>query len=137
VWKSHLIRPLDYKKEMKATFGNDHDHDHYEVPASAEATLDRTAALWSQLYDGEAYVPDWLTPDLLAPFLTGAGNAQSAEERNSEPLPSTEGIEAPAWEEVRAGISVVNEELVMEDARWLLNLRRFLDVDKVRPCPLL
>lgn len=134
VWKSHLIRPLDYVKEMKATFGSGHDHDHYEVvPADfgAATALGRTAALWSQLYDGEPYVPDWLTPDLLAPFLAGGGDAQSAEERNSEPLPSTEGIEAPAWEEVRAGMRVVNEELVMEDAHWLPNLRRFLNVDKM------
>jgi hypothetical protein len=136
VWKSHLIRPLDYVKEMKATFGSGHDHDHYEVvPADfgAATALGRTAALWSQLYDGEPYVPDWLTPDLLAPFLAGGGDAQSAEERNSEPLPSTEGIKAPSWEEVRAGMKVVNQELVMEDAHWLPNLRRFLNVDKVRP----
>ncbi|ELR18415.1 Ras subfamily protein [Acanthamoeba castellanii str. Neff] len=134
VWKSHLIRPLDYVKEMKATFGSGHDHDHYEVvPADfgAATALGRTAALWSQLYDGEPYVPDWLTPDLLAPFLAGGGDAQSAEERNSEPLPSTEGIKAPSWEEVRAGMRVVDQELVMEDAHWLPNLRRFLNVDKM------
>jgi hypothetical protein len=123
---------------MKAIFGPSHTLSHSKLTSGRDcaASLRRTSALWSELYTGESYVPDWLTPDLLAPFLSASGarsSLMSNVHASHDAVFKEEATctDVPTWEAVRSGIVSVTKELVMEDANWMPYLKQFLNTDKV------
>jgi hypothetical protein len=115
---------------MEALFGKLVEHDECH---GKPAALLRTAALWDSLY-AEPYVPEWLTADLLAPFVDGPVDPLFARPspRGGGDVSQAQDVAGPSWEEVRAGVSV-SKELVIEDGNWLPNLRSFLDQAEVSP----
>ncbi|ELR24008.1 uncharacterized protein ACA1_143980 [Acanthamoeba castellanii str. Neff] len=125
LWKTHLIRPIHYRKEMELLFGRVVDHAELSAAAETAAALSpsvlaETERLW-ELHYAEPYALD-RTEEAASP---ADGGADSAEVLTR--LPG--GGEAPSWEAVAAGISVKPDE-VEKDARWLPFLRTFVAKDK-------
>lgn len=120
LWKTHLIRPAQYRQEMELLFG--HVVDHSELidepigsggaPASLLAETER---LWTRHY-GET-----------GPYATVGQTTQTDPAQHADGvavrLPC--GREAPSWQAVVAKISVQASD-VEKDARWLPSLRAFV-----------
>lgn len=144
VWKAHLIRPLPYKKvsihlvtqaspesqprypqEMLSIFGGIIEHEELRGNRNL---LHITETVWEKEY-AEPYLPSWCTPRLLAPFMD---ENTSGDFLDPAQVPSRlNAAECPSWESIRAAISAT-PRWVIEDANWLPDLRRFLDVETVR-----
>lgn len=112
---------------MEALFGRLIDHGERDSEGASVSALQRTASLWAMHYGGEPYAPGWLSSDMLGAF----GLAFNSTASDPSPAALTEISPVPSWEAVRALVSI-NKDLLIEDARWLPGLRRFLDADRVR-----
>lgn len=119
-------------QDMLASFRKVLDH---EEKLGDISKLRRTSQLWKAEY-AEPYIPEWISSQLLVPFLVNGNSLPDVEHIIQEDSQTVDVLaqvkpvlsEIAAWPQVLDDMSV-NIDWVLADAKWLPHLIQFLGME--------